>query len=660
MARARNPNSALLTLASLVVAVAALHFAKEILIPLALAILISFLLTPPAERLERLGLGRIGSVMLVGLATFLVLGVLGWIVTYQLVDISTQLPRYRANIIAKIREATPRSSVLQKASETLDDISKEISGESAKTETDADDAAADEKGPEAARPSPEGEAPANEDADDLFDSGGWRQWAESQFNGEEKQREPIDVRVVGLPPSPLMQVGEWMGPLVGPLTTGGIAIVLVIFMLIKREDQRNRLLQLFGGANLHATTEALTDITDRVSQYLRMQFLINAGYGVSVGVGLWLIGVPNSVVWGVLSFALRFLPYIGPWLSAVMPLAVSAAISDGWTSPALVLVLFTILELIVNNVAEPLLYGRSTGVSGVGVIVAAVFWTWIWGTIGLVLAMPLTVCLVVMARYIPALRFLTVLLGDQSTLSLEERIYQRLLVGDVDEAKQLCLQRLNEAPLAQVYDELVIPTLRLGEQDRHAGLLSDEQESLVIESARDLIEELGEAARTKSRAAAEKEGAEPQDKALAEAVKVLCIPLRDEADGASATMLNQVLSLEKFAVELASVGALTGELVDSVEELKANMVIISVLPPFPPRNSRLLSRRLRDRYPSLPIIVGFWSGSAGQELQERLAAADDAETVTTLIAAVDRVRAIASQTVDAPASAGARLPVGSN
>lgn len=657
MARARNPNTALLTLASLVVAVAALHFAKEILLPLALAILISFLLTPPAERLERLGLGRVLSVLVVGLVTFLGLGVLGWIVTNQLVDLSIQLPRYRHNIIAKIREATPRSSIFQEASETLEDISKEFSGENAEKAGDATEPG--EKTPEDGKPSADGDAPKDEGGDGVLNSERWFLWAESRLSGDEKKQQPVDVRVVGMPPSPLMQVGEWMGPLVGPLTTAGIAIVLVIFMLIKREDQRNRLLQLFGGANLHATTEALTDITERVSKYLRMQFLINAGYGVSVGVGLWMIGLPNSVVWGVLSFALRFLPYIGPWLSAIMPLAVSLAISEGWAEPLWVLCLFTILELIVNNVAEPLLYGRSTGVSGVGVIVAAVFWTWVWGTIGLVLAMPLTVCLVVMARYIPALRFLTVLLGDQSALLLEERTYQRLLVGDVDEAKQLCLERLNEAPLAQVYDELVIPTLRLAEQDRHAGLLSDEQESLVNESARDLIEELGEAARAKELAAAEKEGGvEPPDKPLAEAVKILCIPLRDEADGASATMLQQVLSRERVAVELAPVGALTGELVDSVEELKANMVIISVLPPLPPRNSRLLSRRMRDRYPNLPIIVGFWSGSAVKELQERLAAADDAETVTTLIAAVDRVRAIASQTLEAPPAAGAKQPVG--
>jgi predicted PurR-regulated permease PerM len=632
-----------LTLASIVVAIAALHFAKEILLPLALAVLVSFLLTPPANRLERLGLGRIPSVIAVVLIAFLGLGALGWVVTSQLVDLSGQLPRYRNNIIAKIREAMPRSTTLQKASETIEDISKELTGEGA---DEGAEGAAPKADDTVKRPR-ETEEGADEGLNALIDSDGWFRWAESS-SGEDEPRRPVDVRVVGLPPSPLNQIREWLGPLVAPLTTAGIAVVLILFMLIQREDQRNRLLQLFGGSNLHATTEALTDITERVSKYLRMQFLINAGYGVCVGGGLWLMGLPNSVMWGVLSFALRFLPYIGPWLSAIMPLAVSVAVSEGWSQPVLVLCWFAVLELLVNNVAEPLLYGRSTGVSGVGVIVAAVFWTWVWGTIGLVLAMPLTVCLVVMARYIPALRFLTVLLGDQPALALEERIYQRLLVGDVEEAKKLCLVRLEEAPLAQVYDELLIPTLRLAEQDRHAGLLSDGQEELVNDSARDLVEDLGDEAR--KRAADAESAPAPPTAARRSIDKVLCIPLRDEADGTSAIMLKQVLALHHLTVDVASVGALTGELVESVESAGADLVVVSVLPPLPPRNSRLLSRRLRERYPELPILVGFWNPGGAKELQERLAAADDVEILSTLTEVEERVRAIASQGVETPAA----------
>jgi hypothetical protein len=427
---------------------------------------------------------------------------------------------------------------------------------------------------------------------------------------------------------------------VAPLGTAAIAVVLVIFIMLKREDQRNRLLQLFGSTHLHATTEALTDVTERVSRYLRMQFLINAGYGVAVGVGMWFIGVPNAVMWGVLSFSLRFLPYVGPWLSAIMPLFISIAMSQGWSQPIMVVVWFSILELIVNNVAEPLLYGRSTGVSGVGVIVAAVFWTWIWGPIGLVLAMPLTVCAVVMAKYIPALNFLTVLLGDQPPMADQERIYQRLLAGDVLEARKLLLERLKEAPLAEVYDQILIPALSLAERDRHAGVLHEEQETAVEETARDLIEDLGEAAvelRKDELAASPAPSGRETPKA-----RVLCVPLRDEADEISAVMLKQLLDLEQIEVEMPAAEALTGEVVDWIESLKIDIAVISVLPPLPPRSSRLLCRRLRDRYPELPIIVGYWCGECPDDIGRRLCA-DDGEVVGTLAAAVERVRAISTR-----------------
>jgi hypothetical protein len=438
-----------------------------------------------------------------------------------------------------------------------------------------------------------------------------------------------------MPPSPLQQIRNWLGPLVAPLTTAGVAVVLVIFMLMKREDQRNRLLQLFGASHLHSTTEALTDVTERVSRYLRMQFLINAGYGLAVALGMWLIGVPNAVMWGVLSFALRFLPYIGPWLSAVMPLFVSIGHFEGWGEPLMVVAWFTILELIVNNVAEPLLYGRSTGVSGVGVIVAAIFWTWIWGAIGLVLAMPLTVCAVVLANYIPSLRFLTILIGDQSPMTDEERVYQRLLAGDSEEARQLVLTRLQVSPLVEVYDQVLIPALNLAEAGRHAGLLHEEQEEAVDETSRELIDELGDVAQANRAAkAAESENA------VGKGARVMCIPLRDEADEMSGLMLRQLLEIEGFEVVMAAAESLTGELVESVESQKVDIAVISILPPLPPRSSRLLCSRLRGRYPKLPIIVGYWGQEPASDLASRLCG-EDGELVSTLAGAVQRVRAIA-------------------
>jgi methanogenic corrinoid protein MtbC1 len=298
----------------------------------------------------------------------------------------------------------------------------------------------------------------------------------------------------------------------------------------------------------------------------------------------------------------------------------------------MVVVWFTVLELIVNNVAEPLLYGHSTGVSGVGVIVAAIFWTWIWGPVGLVLAMPLTVCTVVMAKYIPSLQFLTVLLGDEVPMSPQERIYQRLLAGDVDEARDLAVERLKASSLLEVYDQMLIPALELAESDRHAGLLHEEQETAVAETARELVDELAEIAdRERSAgAAAQHSIARP---------RVMCIPLRDDADEIAGAMLELLLEAEGFEVELAGAGSLTGELVELIAEQKIEIVAISILPPLPPRYSRLLCTRVRSRYPELPIVVGYWCESCAPELEHRLCA-ETGQTVTNLAAAVERVLAV--------------------
>ncbi|WP_428306616.1 AI-2E family transporter [Lacipirellula sp.] len=638
MARSRTPSGAgspLLTLASIVVAIAALHVAKEILLPLALAIFLSFLLTPLAERLERWGLGRILSVISVVGVTFVVLGVLGWIVTSQLLNLNEQLPVWRQEIIRKIEDLRPDSPMLANVNEAIDEVTKKLN-EDAKPATPPSEDAAEEAPVVATAPAV---APPAEQQDGSLWARLKREFDNPSNGTLSNSGEPVDVRVVGMPPSPLGQMRDWLGPLVAPLTTAGMAIVLVIFILLKREDQRNRLLQLFGASNLHASTEALTDVTDRVSNYLRMQFLINAGYGLAVGLGLAAIGVPSAITWGVLSFALRFLPYIGPWLSAIMPLAVSIADSSGWTAPLMVAALFAVLELLVNNVAEPMLYGRSTGVSGVGVIVAAIFWTWIWGPIGLVLAMPLTVCVVVMARYIPAINFLAVLLGDHSTMLPPERIYQRLLAGDSDEAEELVTPLLTDGSLAAAYDNAVIPALILAEEDRHAGRLHDGQVGIVQEAARDLVEDLGELDAKQAAAAPKPDGVESAGR---RAVRVLCIPLRDQADDISAVMLSQLLQKENCEVERAAISALTSELVEAVESQRADIVVLSSVPPLPSRSSRLLCRRLRDRYPQLPIVIGYWGGDRDEAIRRRLAD-DQSDITTTLAAAVERVRAIAAR-----------------
>jgi methylmalonyl-CoA mutase cobalamin-binding subunit len=364
--------------------------------------------------------------------------------------------------------------------------------------------------------------------------------------------------------------------------------------------------------------------------------------------GLWLIGVPSAIMWGVLGFTLRFLPYIGPWISALGPILVSVAVTEGWTQPLLVMGMYVVYELLLNNVAEPMLYGSSVGVSSVGVILSAIFWTWLWGPFGLVLAMPMTVCLLVAAHYIPQLRFLNVILADQPPLTPPERIYQRLLAFDYNETLKVARTHLKSSTLASFYDDVLIPALVLAEQDRHAGLLNEDQEEFVQEGAGDLVAELRDAAPVVDEPDADASTIRApisDDPLTTDAAKarVLCIPLRDEADETAAQMLAQLLAAEGFAVETEAAASLTSELVDRVATTESDLVVISILPPISPRDSRLLWKRLRGRYPDLPIIVGFWNSTGAK--QSLLPPDNDTVTkvATTLAEAVTLVRNAAVQ-----------------
>lgn len=304
--------------------------------------------------------------------------------------------------------------------------------------------------------------------------------------------------------------------------------------------------------------------------------------------------------------------------------------------------LYLVLELLLNNVAEPWLYGGSVGVSSVGVIVSAIFWTWLWGPVGLVLAMPLTVCLLVMAQYVPQLRFITVLLADRPPMSLVERIYQRMLASDENELVKLLHKELKTRPLLNVYDELLIPALALAEQDRHADLLSDDQASVVEETAEDLVRELGEEAKRQAAEAAD-EALEAEERPATtnerSSSRVLCIPLRDEADETCGRMLAQILSLEGLACEVASTDSLSNEVVERVETMHADIVVISILPPIAQRETRLLWKRLRARFPNLPVVVGCWNSGEARQLLGRVERDGPSTLVTTLVDAVAAVKA---------------------
>jgi predicted PurR-regulated permease PerM len=311
-----------------------------------------------------------------------------------------------------------------------------------------------------------------------------REIAENQPESEGVQEvmgsgtRPYAVRVVSSPASPLEVFRGAFGTVLGGLALVGIVVVLVVFFLIRRDDLRDRFIRLIGKSQVNVTIQMLEDAGTRVSRYLLMLCVINATYGIAVGIGLYFIGLPNAVLWGILATTLRFIPYLGPWLAAAMPIGLAMAISTGWVAPLLAIGLFVVLELLSNNVMEPWLYGKSTGVSVVAVLVAAVFWTWLWGIVGLLLATPLTVCLLVIGKHVPQLSFLDVLLGNEPVFAPARRVYQRLVAGDQEEAAELVEAACGNQPLVQVYDTMLISALALAETHWQRGELDEGRHQL--------------------------------------------------------------------------------------------------------------------------------------------------------------------------------------
>jgi methylmalonyl-CoA mutase cobalamin-binding subunit len=426
-----------------------------------------------------------------------------------------------------------------------------------------------------------------------------------------------------------------IAPLLGPLGTAGLVLLLVIFMLLKREDLRSRLIRLIGQGRISATTRAMDDAGDRVSRYLLMQFVVNVTYGIPVAIGLYFIGVPNAVLWGACAVVLRFIPYVGPWIGAAIPIALSLAVSPGWIPPLLTIGLFVVLELLSNNVMEPWLYGSSTGVSPMALILAAVCWTWLWGPVGLVLATPMTVCLVVMGRHIPRLSFLSVALSDQEALSAAEECYYRLLTTGEQDEMELVEGYLKANSLAALYDSVLLPVITAVESDHRRDLLDDGQRALVEEGLRDIIEVLS------ARAPARPEG--DADTALgarspAPARRIYCLPARADRDELAGSMLAQLLQQQGFEAQNAPARLSVDELIALVEKAGVDAVCISVVAPSTVLHARYLCLKLRALLPKQTIVVGLWGATENfADAARRLRDSGADEVVTTLAEAVLRL-----------------------
>ncbi len=572
-----------------VVIIAALYLGKEFFVPLVLAVLISFLLAPLIRRFEKWGMGRIVSVIVASALAFSFIGGLGYIVAGQLMDLADELPKYKDNLMAKAAALkTNKNSTFGRLSETLQDVSTEIKESQEPTDADLEKAAVEPK------------------------------------PGEQSKRikqQPIPVEVVEPPDHSLELLRNFASSLFAPLGVAAVVIIFVIFMLLEREDLRDRFIHLIGRGRLHVTTQALDDAGRRVSRYLLAQLIVNSSYGIPVGIGLYFIGIPNAVLWGLLATIFRFIPYVGPWIAAAFPVALSLAVSPSWTTPLITVGMFVVMELISNNVVEPWLYGSSTGLSPMAIIVSAVFWTWLWGPIGLLMATPLTVCLAVIGKHIPSLGFLDVLLGDKPPILPTDRLYQRLLAFDEEEAVEIVETYITEHSLGAAYDEVVLPAVRQAEQDSRTGTLEDHRRREVYALIRRLLGDLDET---------------PPPPANVP-VQVLCLPASSEADELIAIMLAHLLEKRLVLVRVLSSKSLASEMVEEASESGASVICVSTLPPASVMPATYLCKRLKARLPEARVMVGLWH-EQDVEVDRRIqrlkrAQADDVSTSLDKMAA---------------------------
>jgi len=546
------------------VVVAALHFAQAILMPLALAMLVAFSVAPLVARVERVGVGRAPAVVVVCLGIAALFGGIGWVVGREATELAGHVPEYRSVAREKLRELRGPIGSISGAAEELNQLGETI------------------------EPSATPAAPK--------------------------------VQVVEKP-SVLGTIGDLVAPLLGPLGTAGLVAVLALFMLLEREELRDRMIWLLGGTgDLSITTRALDDATQRVSRYLGRQSLVNGMQGVAVAAGLLAIGLPGAVLWGALTAVLRFLPYFGPWLSAAIPIALSLVTFHGWTQPLLTLGLFVGLELVTNNVVEPWLYGASVGLSPFGVVFSAVFWAWLWGVPGLLVATPLTVCLAVVGRYARGFEIFPVLLGDAPALPDDVRLYQRLLaLDDVEAAEILRDAAARCADEGQLTDGVVLPVLRRLAQDDQRDAFPDATTSDVRTRLAELLDQLPPPA----------EAPEPAPVKA----RVLFVPALDETDALAGRWLARISAARGIEASFASPLALASELVDQAAAESPAAVCVSALTQRGIAQARNVCKRLALAKIDCDRIVGAWAAPP----HERPAPFDECSAVIATAQELDAI-----------------------
>lgn len=582
-------------LATLALVVAILRVGQDVLIPVAFSVLLAFLLSPLVVRLMRWGLPKAFAIITTVVVTFSVIGAVGWVVTSQAFSLFRELPNYEQNIqrkIATLKHPHAPPSMTRMAG-MIENLRKEIQTPEPLTNSAA--------------------APAT------------------------PETKPVPVEVHPADPTPLQLATEIAGPILQRLAIAGIVIVFVVAILFQREDLRDRFIRLVSAGKLNVATQAIDDAATRVSRYLGMQLVVNATYGVPIGAALYFIGIPNALLWGLLATFLRFIPFVGPWIAASFPLALAIAVDPGWMKFVYVAGVFIVMELISNNIIEVVLYGASTGISNFALLVAAVFWTWLWGPAGLVLSTPLTVCLLVLGNHVPGFKFLSMALGSEPVLEPPAQLYQRMLSMESEDMLELANKCIAERSLEDFYDAVFVPALLLSEEDRHNGALSEERQQFIFAASRELIEELERQEET-AKLNLPPESNPPFELPKPAAPTVLIVPARDDADEIVALMLSHLLRRKSIAAAATTRSTMPEETAAMVRRHRVQAVAISALPPSAVGAARHTWRRLAQLAPQVPLLLGIWHHrDTAEGLRARLRLSRPDPVITSLAEAIAQV-----------------------
>lgn len=555
----------------IVVVTAALYLAREVLIPLALALLFSALLAPAVRRLEALRLGRTASALLSVVLFVAVLATVGFAAGNQMVSLAGKLPEYKENIGKKLRALhAPPKGDLGKAAKAIEELKEETSN------------APPRKPPAKPAPPP-------------------------------------------LPTSPFDLIGELGVSLLSLVAMAAAVIVLTAMILLKKDDLRDRLIRLVGERRIHLTTQALEDAAGRVSRYLLMQLVVNTCYAIPLALALYFIGLPNALLFGLLATVLRFIPYVGAAVAAALPIALAFAISEGWQTIAWTAGTIAVLEFTVAYVIEPWLYGESTGLSAIAIVFSAIFWTWLWGPIGLLLATPITVCLSVAGRHVPQFRFLHVILGAEPVLPPPVRFYQRLAALELEEALDLAEQFAKDHGFPALCEQVLLPALPLLRRDRERDLIDEERMGFVLEGLTQIAGEL-----------------EPAERSAADGPLVCIAPARDGVDHAAGMLLARLLDADGYRPQVLAGGLLAGELAGQVAASPCAAVCVSAVPPSAATAAGYICKRLRQHALQAKIVVVLWQAEGDVErARRRLIEAGADEVATRLPEALEKIRLVA-------------------